>query len=77
MATTTTGSVVTEEPPPYDHCDWHEGPSGTARLVRIIESASGPGASLYACAPCREQRDLTALADIPMDVWLASLRTPA
>lgn len=60
---TTTGIAVTEEPPPYDHCDWHEGPSGTARLVQDIDRTSGSGGRRYACAPCREQRGLTVLAD--------------
>lgn len=74
---TTAGTAVTEEPPPYDRCDWHDGPSGTARLIRIIERSSGPSVSLRACAPCREQRDLTPLADIPMGEWLASIRPAA
>ena len=42
----------------YGWCHWHRGPSGTARLVQVIEQGSGPGASLYACGPCREQRGL-------------------
>jgi hypothetical protein len=50
-----------------DRCDYHKGPSQTARLVRIIESGpGGPGSGLYACAPCREQRWLTPVADIPV-----------
>lgn len=43
---------------PFGWCHWHKGPSGTAVLVTIIEQGSGPGAGLYACAPCREQRGL-------------------
>ncbi|WP_335933975.1 hypothetical protein [Streptomyces sp. PTD5-9] len=39
-------------------CHWHRGPSGTAALIEIVEQGSGPGAALYACAPCREQRRL-------------------
>jgi hypothetical protein len=48
-------------------CHYHRGPSQTARLVRVIKSESGgPGGGLYACAPCREQRGLTPVADIPV-----------
>ncbi|TLQ43497.1 hypothetical protein FEF34_10380 [Streptomyces marianii] len=39
-------------------CHWHDGPSGTARLVDAHERQSGPPVALYACAPCREQRGL-------------------
>ncbi|MFF3359591.1 hypothetical protein ACFYWN_45135 [Streptomyces sp. NPDC002917] len=39
-------------------CHWHQGTSGTAVLITVIEQGSGPGAALYACAPCREQRRL-------------------
>lgn len=39
-------------------CHWHKGPSWTAVLIEIVEQGSGPGAALYACAPCREQRRL-------------------
>ncbi|MFF2525881.1 hypothetical protein [Streptomyces liangshanensis] len=52
-----------QAPPPYDTCDWHAGPSGTARLVADVERSSGPGGRRYACAPCREQHGLTALAE--------------
>ena len=31
--------------------------------MQIIEQGSGPGASLYACAPCREQRGLDPFAE--------------
>ncbi|MFD5508175.1 hypothetical protein ACFWIB_10425 [Streptomyces sp. NPDC127051] len=41
-------------------CDWHDGPSETALEVQWGESCSGPPKPLYACAPCREQRGLTA-----------------
>lgn len=51
-----------------DWCHWHKGPSGTAVLVDVIEQASGPGAGLYACAPCREQRGLVPLAEQPQEV---------
>lgn len=40
-------------------CHWHDGPSGAARVVRLIPRQSGPDYALYACAPCREQRGLT------------------
>lgn len=49
----------TPQPTSFGWCHWHQGPSGTAVLVRVIEQGSGPGAALYACAPCREQRRLT------------------
>ncbi|MBM9624815.1 hypothetical protein [Streptomyces zhihengii] len=39
-------------------CHWHGGPSGTAQFVRHQERQSGPPLPLYACDPCREQRDL-------------------
>ncbi|MGW0704162.1 hypothetical protein ACWD0A_33695 [Streptomyces sp. NPDC002867] len=39
-------------------CHWHEGPSETAVQVRLVERQSGPPVPLYACAPCREQRNL-------------------
>lgn len=43
-------------------CDWHKGPSGTARPVQRVERQSGAPVTLYACTPCREQRRLTPLA---------------
>ncbi|WP_327711308.1 hypothetical protein OG912_24875 [Streptomyces sp. NBC_00464] len=52
----------TQPPTVFGWCHWHKGPSGTAVLIRIIEQGSGPGAALYACAPCREQRRL-----VPID----------
>ncbi|MGW8988320.1 hypothetical protein ACWGRF_00070 [Streptomyces zhihengii] len=39
-------------------CHWHDGPSSTSQFVRVQERQSGPPLALYACAPCREQRDL-------------------
>ncbi|MEU2111808.1 hypothetical protein [Streptomyces sp. NPDC019507] len=39
-------------------CHWHDGPSGTARLVEAVERQSGPPVARYACQPCREQRRL-------------------
>ncbi|WP_432104881.1 hypothetical protein [Streptomyces sp. bgisy091] len=61
--TKNTGGTTTEAEARQGHCHWHRGPSGTAVLVQIIEQCSGPGAGLYACAPCREQRGLVPLAD--------------
>lgn len=46
-------------------CHWHVGPSQTAVLVDAIERPSAAPFSLYACAPCREQRGLVPLADRP------------
>ncbi|MFE2750133.1 hypothetical protein ACFXKX_38515 [Streptomyces scopuliridis] len=65
--TSTSGTAVGQ----YDWCDFHKGPSQTARLVRIIETASGPGRGMYACAPCREQRGLTPVTDTPIPDLLA------
>ncbi|MFH9369104.1 hypothetical protein ACH4K8_25885 [Streptomyces anulatus] len=48
----------TAAPAPFGWCHWHKGPSGTAVMVDLVEQNSGPGAGLYACAPCREQRGL-------------------
>ncbi|MFR0359077.1 hypothetical protein [Streptomyces sediminimaris] len=59
---TTTG---TDTPRSWAHCAWHGGMSDTARLVRIIEQGSGPGAALFACAPCREVYRLVPIADQP------------
>ncbi|MER6435406.1 hypothetical protein ABT275_03455 [Streptomyces sp. NPDC001185] len=44
-------------------CDFHKGPSETAVLVDAIERNSAPPVGVWACAPCREQRGLTPLAD--------------
>ncbi len=56
------------ESPRSGWCHWHKGPSGTAVLVQVIEQNSGPGAALYACAPCREQRGLVPIAEQPDEV---------
>ncbi|MFI0000737.1 hypothetical protein ACH4NR_11170 [Streptomyces globisporus] len=58
----------TTEGPRFGWCHWHEGPSGSAVLVRIVEQGSGAGAMLYACAPCREQRGLAPFAEQPDEV---------
>ncbi|MFG2311179.1 hypothetical protein ACGFS9_21290 [Streptomyces sp. NPDC048566] len=65
MAERTDARTPTGEATGYGWCHWHRGHSQTARLIQIIEQASGPGAGLYACAPCREQRGLTAYSDRP------------
>lgn len=49
----------------YAWCSWHKAYSGSARLVRIIEQGSGPGAGLFACAPCRATNGLVPVADQP------------
>lgn len=53
-----TGTTPASTEPGYGWCNWHKGPSSTAVLISFIEQGSGPGAALYACAPCREQRRL-------------------
>lgn len=65
MAQTTDPTPTSTEPTSFGWCHWHEGASGTAVLIRVIEQGSGPGAALYACAPCREQRNLTPFAPQP------------
>lgn len=62
MANTTDPTTAPAEAP-TGWCHWHEGPSGTAVLVQIIEQNSGPGWAMYACAPCREQRGLAPYAE--------------
>lgn len=49
----------------YAWCSWHNGYSRTARLVRAVEQGSGPGVSMFACAPCRKAHRLAPLADQP------------
>lgn len=50
---------------PIAYCSWHKGLSDSALLVQMNdEAASGPnGGLLYACAPCRQQHDLTPFGD--------------
>lgn len=52
-------------PSSYAWCSWHDGFSGTARLVRIVEQGSGPGGGVFACARCRALHGLTPVADQP------------
>jgi hypothetical protein len=60
---TTRTQAPRTDPVPAGRCDYHKGPSETAVLVDAIERNSGPPVPVYACAPCREQRGLTPLAD--------------
>ncbi|MDX2692974.1 hypothetical protein [Streptomyces ipomoeae] len=47
-------------------CNWHRGLSGTSLLVRVTEEGSGgENGMYYACASCRTQHGLTALAEQP------------
>lgn len=52
-------------PTGYAWCAWHENYARGARLVRIIEQGSGPGAGLFACRSCREAYGLVPVADQP------------
>lgn len=63
MAEPTQSEASSDSPRTIAWCSWHQGLSGTARLVRIIEQGSGTGASLYACGPCRETFRLTPMTD--------------
>lgn len=56
-----------EQEPTTGHgwCSWHNGMSRTIRLIQVQEEGSGPGGSLFACAPCRKIHDLVPLADLP------------
>ncbi|WP_255954654.1 hypothetical protein [Streptomyces odontomachi] len=42
----------------FTWCQWHEGYTATGLMVGAIEQGSGPGMSVYACAPCRQEHDL-------------------
>ena len=46
---------------PSDFCHYHGEPSETALPVKSVARNSGPDVLLYACAPCREQRNLSPL----------------
>lgn len=59
MPETTDPSTPAADPTAW--CHWHKGPSGTARLVDVIDQSSAPGSPQYACAPCRDQHHLTAI----------------
>ncbi|MFE3004258.1 MULTISPECIES: hypothetical protein [unclassified Streptomyces] len=61
----TTDLTGTSAEATFGYCHWHKGPSGTAVMVQAVEQGSGPGAALYACAPCREQCDLTPYSEQP------------
>lgn len=45
-------------------CHWHDGRTDTGLLILVEEQASGPGASLYACAACRKEHGL-----VPWQGW--------
>jgi hypothetical protein len=62
---TTQTTEAGDSPPRYAYCHWHKGLSSSAVLVQIIEQQSGPGASLYACGPCRVQYRLTPVSEQP------------
>lgn len=53
-------------PAGYGWCSWHENYVRNVRLINTIEQGSGPGASQYACLPCRQAYDLTLFADHPL-----------
>jgi hypothetical protein len=60
---TDTQGLRTDPEPDGGRCDYHKGPSSTAVIVDTIERQSAPPIPVWACAPCREQRGLTPLAD--------------
>lgn len=59
---------VPAAPVGYGHCAWHQGFARDVRLIRIEETASGPGTmgNKFACPPCRQAHDLVPLADAPL-----------
>lgn len=65
MAEGTQTPPATNTPTGYGWCAWHQNYARGVRLVRAVEQGSGPGASLFACRPCREAYDLAPLADQP------------
>jgi len=65
MAKPTHAPALSTEQAPGQWCHWHKGRSETAVLVDAIEKNSAPPHPLYACAPCREQRGLIPMADLP------------
>lgn len=47
-------------------CNWHDGLSDSALLVRIHQQGSGTGGGmLYACESCRVKHGLTPLEERP------------
>ncbi|WP_455361989.1 hypothetical protein [Streptomyces sp. SYSU K21746] len=65
MATRAGATGANPEAAQAGWCHWHRGPSGTAQLIRTVPRTSGGDSaanSLFACAPCREQRGLVAAA---------------
>lgn len=65
MAEPTQTQPATNTPTGYGWCAWHQNYARGVRLVRAVEQGSGPGASLFACRPCREAYSLVPLADQP------------
>jgi len=54
-----------DTPTAFGWCSWHRGNADGIRLITGVEQGSGPGANLFACAPCRDAYRLTPLADQP------------
>jgi hypothetical protein len=44
-------------------CSWHKEYAEDTKLVRIIETGSGPGGMLYACPGCRARHRLKPLVN--------------
>ena len=66
MTGTDSGSPQASPPPQregsFAYCAWCRHYSTSARLVRLQDQGSGPGApGLYACTSCREAHDLVPL----------------
>ena len=65
MAEATQTEHTTATPRTHGWCHWHKGLGGDPRVIQVVESASGSGASLSACSSCRARRGLVPLADRP------------
>ncbi|WP_371670039.1 hypothetical protein OG985_21805 [Streptomyces sp. NBC_00289] len=65
MAEPTQAPGIENTPTAYGYCSWHAGYAEGVRLIHAIEQGSGPGRTVFACAPCREQFRLVPLADQP------------
>ncbi|SBT91392.1 hypothetical protein GA0115233_103024 [Streptomyces sp. DI166] len=66
MAESTQPGTPATTPTSWGWCAWHQSYARGVRLIRAIEQGSGPGASLFACGPCRKTHNLTPLADLPL-----------
>jgi hypothetical protein len=42
----------------HSRCEWCPDSLAPTRLVGTLETNSGPGIGVYACAPCRERHGL-------------------